>query len=776
MNIFRLYKRTRSFLWVNITGLAIGLATAIMLILFITNELSYDGHLVNKDRIVNLITIYESNGAQQKTGITLRKAYKELPSKVPGIEAAVQIYGIETAEAIYQSEHFQNIKLAYMDPEFFTVFPMKFIEGTPQEALKDMQSIVLTRKKAEMIFGSTANAIGKPMKVGYVDGIVAAVVEEIPMNTHFSIDAAGRIPQFMEEYYGGLEFITYYLIDPNVSKTEVSAAIEKEYTALLEPWAANFSAKAYGVTQNATDIYMYSKAENRFWKRGSMTFIWLLSGLTLFILILAITNFINLFMAQGETRMNEIGIRKTNGAFIKDIVQQFFKEVSTIVLIAFVLGYIIAVICTPYFGDLIRKDIDLAQLLNPVFILCIIGLFLITVVLSAFYPAFYLSKFSPLEILGKRIKFSKRRLNTIVVIFQSLVTICLISFILVISKQTSYLQNIASGYNPEGVMSMPVTENIGKSFLSVKNELLSHPEVKMVSGAHHIIGGGCSGQTIGLLDDKEKKFSIREYRVMPELSELMEFKLKEGEFYRESTPDSVKQVVLNEAAIKMMGFTYPVVGKMVDYRGTAEIIGVVEDFYYDSPANTIEPIILTRVGWLGLLYIKFDESLSRRDAEELTLTTLRKFDPEFYLNPTWSSDIYNAKFDVIKTQAKVISIASFLSILIAMLGLVAMHLYTTMRRTKEIGIRRVNGASSANIFKILSRDIIIWICIAGIIAIPIVYYYATDWLNNYTNHANLDWTIFVLPLVVQCIIAIAVTSGVSWRALSQNPVEALRTD
>ena len=226
----------------------------------------------------------------------------------------------------------------------------------------------------------------------------------------------------------------------------------------------------------------------------------------------------------------------------------------------------------------------------------------------------------------------------------------------------------------------------------------------------------------------------------------------------------------------MLGLDYPVTGKQVDYKGIAEIVGVVKDFYYDSPSSAVQPIVLNRIRWGGQIYIKFNENVSRNKAEEITLNTLRKFDPNFYINPMWSKDIYDQKFETINTQAKVITISSFLSILIATLGLVAMHLYTTMRRIKEIGIRRVNGAGKASIFSLLSRNIVICICVAGAIAVPVVYYYATDWLNNYTNHTTLGWSIFVFPILIQCVIAISVTSLVSLRVLSRNPIEALKTE
>ncbi len=775
MNILRSYKSTRFFLWVNITGLAIGLAVSIMLILFVVNELSYDKHFANKDRIVNLVTVVDDNGVKDSYSINLRKAYTEVPDKVPGVEAAVQIYNRYTVEVINNTEHYQNVSLLFTDPEFFKVFPLKFIDGTPETALSDLNSVVLTRKQAMSIFGSVENVIGKKLLVSEQEVTVSAVVEALPLNTHFGFDILGRMQPYMEGY-GGLEFYTYYLIEEGASVSDVRSSIEREYTTIIEPFGKYFNATASGVTQKLTDIYLHSLAKGSLGKRNTMSFIWLLSGLALFILLLAVSNFINLFMAQGETRMNEIGIRKANGARVKDIVRLFFKEISFIVFLAFILGFLIAVVLTPYFSQLIDRNVDIAQLLDPLFIVCVIALFILTVIFSAFYPAFYLSRFTPLEILAKRLKFSKRRLNIAVVVFQSIITIVLISYILVIDKQTSYLENMPLGYNPQNVLGVPTTQNVGKNYEALKQELINLPEVKAVSGTHHHIGGGPSGQGIALLNDREKVYSINEYRVMQGLCELMEFDLKEGSFYKEGAPDSIRQIILNEAAINMLGLEYPVVGQYVDYKGTAEITGVVKDFYYGDPANKIAPIVLTRVSNPGSVYIRFNEGVSRTKAQDVILPVFRQFDPDFYINPSWNEDIYIQKFGVIKTQSRVVMISSFLSIFIAMLGLVAIHLYTTMRRMKEISIRRVNGASPSDIFILLSKDILKWIMIAGIMAIPIVYYISTSWLENFVNRTSLGWAIFMIPILLQCIIAIIVTSGISIKVILSNPVDALKNE
>ena len=475
--------------------------------------------------------------------------------------------------------------------------------------------------------------------------------------------------------------------------------------------------------------------------------------------------------------MREIGIRKTNGAAISDIVRQFFSEVSGIVLIAFIIGVVLTIILAPYFSELIHREIDMAQLWNPTFILSAAGLFIVTVVSSAFYPALYLSRFSPLDILAKRIRFSKRRLMVGVVVFQSIITIVLVSFILIVNSQTNYLKNIPLGYNPENVVTIWMNNTIRNSFDAIRQELLSVPEIKQVSGAQHNFGMGGSGQRISLLDNKEEKHSINEYRIMPGIGELMELQLVEGDFFKEDAPDSIYQVVLNEAAVKMLGISPPVVGKSVMYTGgITEIVGVAKDFCYAYPADKIAPIALSKTNWGGMIYIRFREGTDRKQALEKTSEVFHQLDPDFILNATWSEDIYNQKFETFATTSRVITLASLLSIFIAMLGLVAIHLYTTVRRTKEIGIRRINGASHESIFSLLTGDIVKWIVIAGIVALPIIYYMATSMLNEYSNHTSLNWTMFVIPILVQCIIAILATSGVTLWALHQNPVNALKKE
>jgi putative ABC transport system permease protein len=777
MNIFNTYKRTRFFLWVNITGLAIGLAASIMLILFVVNELSYDKHFANRERIARLLTVVEQDGDARYIAISLRKAATEIPGKVPGVEEAIQLYSLGMVELTAEQKRFQNLKTFLVDAGFFKVFRAKFLEGTPETCLSAPNSGVVTRRLATAMFGSPEAAMSKVVSARGREFAISGVVEAFPKSSHLTFDVliSINIDQRISTF-GGLEFLTYYLIREGASVADTRKAIEDEYSTLMKPWSEHVGVNAYGKTEMLGNVYLKSPAKDGRTNSGSMQLIWILAGLALLILTLAVTNFINLFVTQGQQRMNEVGIRKSNGAQSGDLVRQFFSEVSSIVLIAFAFGFALAVACVPHFARLIGKDIDVAQLMNPAFIVAVAALFAVTVVLSAFYPAFYLSRFSPLEILGRRLKFSKRRLTAATVVLQSVISIILLSAIVTLYKQTAYLEALPLGYNPNNLMIVSGNAAIYKSYEAVKQELLKQPEVKDVGGSHHVFGGGCSGQAIASWEEQENPHQINEYRLMTGMPELMELALAEGRFWREGDPDSIQLLILNEAAVKMLGGESPL-EKTYSYHGRqARVVGVVKDFYYDNPVLSIEPMVLTRVFNPGTVNIRFREGVDRIRARETALAVFRQFDPEFVLNPEWSTDIYAGKFKEIKTVMQMTLIGALIAIFVAMLGLLAIHLFTAMRRTKEIGIRRIHGAGRGAAFVLLSLDVLKWIGYAAALAIPVAAYLIARALENYANHVSPDWVVFALPVAAQCAIALLTTSGVSLSVLMRNPAETIKSE
>ena len=773
-NIQRSFKRSRLFTTINVIGLSIGLAVSILLVLFVISELSYDRQIKDCDRIISLNTVYESNGERHQLGISTRKAMVELPEKVVGIEAVTQLYKGRKDEVVYEDKHFDNILVHTTESSFFDVFETPLLAGDKTK-LDLPKTIVITDAIAKMIFGGIENSIDKVIKIGDSEYVVVGIVKEFPSNTQVSCDALISMDNYMKDM-SSIEFFTFYKIEKGISVEEVSKSIEKEYTIQITEFLKLFSEKSYGVTEKLTDIYLHSHAEQTFGARSNMNFVWMLIIIATLILLLAITNFINLFTSQGESRLKEIGILKVNGAQRSNLIISFFGEIAVTVFITFVIGFLLSLLILPYFSKLIDRTLYFEALYNPIVIVSLIVLFAVVVLLSASYPAFYLSKFKTLDILSKKIKFSKRKLASIVVIFQSVISIVLVSYIFLVNAQTNYLKDLPINYNPKGVMLVFQNEKTFNSYDAIKQELLKSTSVNSVSRAGHAFGGGPSGQAIGLLGANDGK-PINEYRVSPGIPELIGLKLVEGDFFKNDYPKHNDAIILNESAVKMLGLNYPVVGIVVNYKGNKEIIGVVKDFIYSSPQDKIEPIVLSNDwGNAGILYIKFNENIQRDEAFNIVQSVFKTVDAEFILKPIWGEDIYTEKFNTLEAQSKILLYASLLTVFISILGLIAIHFYTISRRVKEIAIRRVNGATARSLFMTLSADIFKWILIAGTISLPIVYYVTTSWLNNYTNRVSLSAWIFIFPILLQLIIALITTSSITLKVISQNPTKSLKSE
>lgn len=774
MKLFRAYQKTRFFLIVNILGLAVGLAAAIMLTLFVVNEWSYDRHLANRKRIVSLNIAREG---EENIPINLRRAYTELPGRVAGIEALAQIYleGGVPLRTDGNEESFRSM-VFFTDPEFLTVFPQTFVAGTARSALADKSSAVLTRTQAEAMFGSAEAAVGRTISSDGMSAVVSAVVEPMPQNTHFSFDVLVRNDiNPMIDMMEGAEWHTFILIKKDQNVEQVRQTIASEYTTVLEPWAKKFEGKITGDTEMLSDIYLRGKASWTMGRRGSMQMIWMLAALAFFILAFAISNFVNLFAAQGETRMREIGVRKTFGAQPRDLVRQLFGEVALLVGVAFALGLLLAVELTPWFAQLIGRPIDMTQFLSPMFVGCMAALLVVTVVLSASYTSFYLSRQNPLDILGKRIAFSKSRLTTAIVCFQSAVTIVLITMIVLVNRQTAHLRSLPIGYNPKDVMMVWGSTSLGEQNKAVLDELRKLPMVEAAATGEHIIGRGGSGQSINRIDAADGDKIINEYRIGPDLGALIGFEMAEGEFFNDQTPGT--PIVLNQAAVRMLELPSPVVGRQVRYKGSpATVTGVVRDFIYGHPVDLVQPLVMSRQ-WLGnLFYVRVRPGTNRNEVRVAVEEVLKSFDGEFIMSPVWSEDLYESKFGEINHLARIIFIGSILSVVLAMMGLLAVHLYKAARRTREIAVRRINGATRGEIFALLSRDMLRWIAISALAAIPAAWWLAEKLMMGIANRVPLSWYVFVIPVAVQMLMALAVTSGVSIRVSSRNPVESLKSE
>lgn len=779
-HLLRAAGKNKLSLTTNIAGLSIGLAATILLVVFILHEWSYDRHFSKADNIYRLNSIWIDNGKPSVYPINLRKAFTQIPSQVPGIEKAVQIYRGWNVEVSFNDTRFTNNNLLLTDSTFFDLFDFKAVEGKTQHALMNPNSMVLTKKTAYKIFGEQS-AIGQVLQMDSKTYTVSAVIEDVPANTHFKFDLLvpmKSLGHFIEQMQG-LEFFTYYLYNSNVDAQIVSNSICSINTKMMEEQFKVFNSAFSSEIEPLKQLHLRSKAMYDLGPQGSTKTVISVGIIAFLVMFLALTNFVNLFIIEGEQRSKEIGVRKVNGAGKAGIVKQFFAETSLIVAISFIIGTALALILLPQFGNLMRREFSLVFLKSPLFISSLLGIFVLTVVLSGSYPSFYLSKFNPVAILkpqsGKRGR--KKVVMNLAGGLQIAVTLFLLTFLFGINSQVQYLKNLSPGFNPDGLVNIGnLNKNIKSHYPAIRDQLLKIPEISGVAATSHTIGGGCSGQGIRLVESPENNvLPINEYRIQPGLCELLELNLKEGRFLDPERETDRKGVVLNEAALKMLGLTTSAGRQVIMDTEPMDIIGVVNDFRYESAANVVQPLVMTAYSndiWTIMARVAPNADVPATLAK--IEKVLKSFDSGYIASTSKTLDIYRGYYADEERLGQLTSMGAALAVVIVMMGIFMLVSQSIARRTKEIGIRKVLGGSTTKMLMLIYSNSLKWTAIASVITIPLSYFVLHNWLQNYAVKAPLSWWLFAQGVVIILLLETIITLGQTWRAATRNPVEALR--
>jgi len=779
-NLYQLAGKNKAALATNVIGLSIGLATTILLATFILHEWSYDRHFSKADNIYRLHTLWIDGGKESVEPINLRQTFTEIPQNVPGIEAAVQIYRGWNTEIISDNVRYAHNNLLYVDSTFFTVFDFNVIEGSAEYALQDPGSVVLTKSLAYKIFGDYP-AMGQILEIENKSYMVSAVMDDVPENTHFSYDLL--LPMnaldFMHQL-GGLEFFTYYLFDPNADPQTVGSAVNEANTEILTERFSMFGDYDFSSEiEPLTRLHLFSNASYDLGPTGSIKTVLLVGAIAVLVMFLALTNFINLFVIEGEQRAKEIGIRKVNGAGRMDMIKQFFSETTFIVAISFFIGLVLATLLLPQFGDLMRRSFPEDIFLSPALTGILAGIFIITVVLSGSYPAFYLSRLKPAAIIKQQVVKSGRRkvVMNLTGGIQLIITLVLLTYLFGINNQIQYMRNMPPGLNPEGLVNIyNLNDDMKRQYPEIRDQLLNIPGVAGVAASTHTIGGGCSGQGIRLAENQaDNILAINEYRVQPGLCRLLELELKEGRFFDPELTTDRQSVILNEAAERMLGLTSAVGKSVVMFQNPLEVIGVVKDFHYSSAANTIQPLVFTAYsGNINNIVVRIATHADFGESMKKIGETLRSFDEDYIITTSNTGDIYQSFYAGEERLGKLIRIGAIIAVIIVMMGIFMLVSQSISRRTKEIGIRKVLGGSTTKMLAILYTGTIKWIAIASVIAIPVSYYFLDRWLQDYAVKAPLNWWLFVQGVFIVIVLQTVVTIWQTLRVARRNPVESLR--
>lgn len=785
-------KRYTGYSLINVVGLATGMTCCILILLWVQDELSFDRFHENSDRIYRLC-LDANIGSPLRAPVSMAPAGPAMVSEFPEVEGAARVVRPERVSIEFEDMTFQEEDVSYADNSIFDIFTFPFKSGDPQTALTIPYSVVITEEMARKYFGNR-EPLGQILRLDdEADFTVTGVVKNVPPNSHLNFNMLRSFetlyrenPEAMESWVS-VRFFTYLLLAENCDHQH----LEEKFIAFVDKHLGNFLGAIGGTVklflQPLTEIHLYSDFERDLPSGGNITYVYLFSGIALFVLLIACFNFVNLATARSATRAREVGMRKTLGAGRGKLMVQFLGESLIFSFFSIALACILLELVLPLFNSLAGRELSLNYFERPWLIPALAGLAFLVGLLAGSYPAFFLSSLKPVRVLkGTRSAIaSGSGFRRILVVAQFVISISLIIGSITIYNQIDFMKNKKLGFEKEHVLVIPNMNQVTRqSYLSIRDELTNIPGVKAVGASSLVPGRGRTKSLFypeGLSDNEPQTMDY--FTVDPHYIPTMNMEMAQGRnFSADLTTDSTQSAIINQAAAMKFGWDYPL-GKtfrlptLPGDEGDAQIvtvIGVVKDFHIASLHQKIEPQIifydLSSVNHISLRLAP--ENISQ--TMELLRKEWTKISPNRPFNFFFMDQSFDSQYRAEERLGKISLYFSLLAIFIASLGLLGLSSYTTERRTKEIGVRKVLGATEAGIVLLLSKEIVRWVLVANIIAWPAAYWLADRWLGSFAYRINLGWTTFVLAGFVALSIALITVSFQAVRTALANPVDSLR--
>ncbi|MBS1620941.1 MAG: ABC transporter permease [Bacteroidetes bacterium] len=784
--------KSKVFSFINILGLTIGLTCCILMVLYIRHELSYDDFQKKGDRITRVIMEYSMGGSVMSGNFTSTKVAPAFKKNFPEVEQAVRMTNSNRI-IHYDDKLFDEKSFMYADSTFFDIFSFKLLKGNPQYALSGPNVVVVTQSTSKKYFGND-DPVGKIIKVGSDETPyqVTGVIEDCPSNSQIKYDmlaSFSSLGETQEETYWNANFTTYLLLK---DKKDIASLQAKIPAFMKKEMAAVLSGNDY-VTFNLEpfrSIHLHSPYEG-FEPNSSITYIYIIGIVALLILAIACFTYVNLSTARSMERAKEVGIRKVSGAHKKQIFWQFIGESMILSVISLLLSFGLAALLLPSFNQLADRQLDLYSMFSPF----IIGLaILIIICISLFagsYPALILSGFQPVKVLKGAFKNtgSGLLLRKTLIVFQFAISAFLIVATFIIQNQLHFIQNKDLGFDREHIVVLPLDQKMRDNLNTIKTEFKTNPDVLSLAKASNEPINIISGFNMRRADQADKEnISVNANVVDEDFIKTIGAKIIEGtDFTLQDSKDVLDakeddkvtyHFILNESAAKALGWTpEEAIGKKM-YLGDQRpglVKAVVKDFNFSSFHDPIKPLVLFNEGWGGNLLVKLSgkhlpQTLAFLESKWKELVPQRPFEYRFL------DDDYNKLYQSEIRLGKVLNIFATIAILLAALGLFGLSAYTIQQRTKEIGIRKVLGASVPNVITLLSKDFLTLVIIASLIAFPIAWWAMNKWLEDFVYRVSIGWWIFLISGIIAVVISLLTVSFLAVKAAVANPVKSLRTE
>ena len=781
---FRNLWKNKAFSLINIMGLALGLACSLLIMLWVNDEYKVDAFHKNGAQLYSVFERQYRDGRVDAFHGTPGVLADELKRVLPEVQFATNYawHELSTFEA--------NNKVIkengnHAGQDFFKIFTYPLLQGNTATALQTPLDITISKKMAEEFFGSPARAIGKTIRYqNRKDLKVTAVFDNVPKNSTAQFDYILNWQTFLEGNGWAKDWTnngppTYIVL----RKGTDAKAFEKKVARFLDNYNKEQTPHSYirlGI-QRYGDIYLHSNFDKSGQLSGGrIQYVKLFSIVAIFILLIACIDFMNLTTARSVKRAKEIGIRKVVGAVRFALIRQFIGEALLIVSIAIVISLLIVLFVLPKFDQLTGKDIQL-PLSNTTFWLSIAGLLLLTGFLSGSYPALYLSSFKPVRVLKGSLKFSSNAtwFRKGLVVFQFILSIILIIGTIVVSKQVNYIQSYNLGYDRENLIYIPLEGDLTPKYGLFKTMSMKLPGIRDMSRITDIptkIENGTGGvQWDG--KDPNSDINFTQSAVGYDFTKTMRLNLAEGrDFSKDFATDSVGYLI-NESALKIIGYKDPVGKPLTFWQKKGTIIGVLKDFHFNSLHTEINPLVLRlgeNIEW-GAALVRTEPGKTKEALASLE-KICKELNPKFPFTYQFSDEEYQKLYKSEQVVSQLANYFAFLGIFISCLGLFGLVIFTAEQKTKEFGIRKVLGASAASLFNLLSKEFLLLVIVALIIASPLAWLAMNSWLQDYVYRIHISWWMFVIAGLLAILVALITVSFQAIKAAMANPVKSLRSE
>jgi putative ABC transport system permease protein len=785
-------KRHKGYSFINITGLAIGIACSILIQLFVAYEVSYDKFYDRADDIYRLAFRAKIGDTKINQTYTSAENFKKLLQDFPEIEIGVKFLVLGRTPVTVEEKTYYESRLYAVDSTFYDVFSIPLVHGNPKTALTNPDTMVISRDTAMKYFRTT-DVLGKVVHADYSEGSkdfeITGVSENVPENSHFHYDlliSTANFPTLIENnVWDANSFVTYLLLKQGTSKdifNEKLKKFTKKYMGgeQFDEFLARGGSWEYFL-QPLTSIHLTSDMGGEFEANGSRTYVIIFSIISMLILLMACINFINLSTARSTLRTKEVGLRKVLGSDRNKLTVQFLSESVFLSFISLALSIAIVNCLLPAYRTLIGRNLEIHYFdkLSVIPSLLILGL--VVGVISGLYPALFQSSFKPITALRGKTGTTKDSsfFRNILVTFQFTFTIVLIISTLVVLQQIKFFQNKKLGFEKEQVLVIRNSESLGSSIVPFKETLRQNSDILAVSGSDTLPGSGFMNLGFGAEGGEHVPLNICicDYDFL----KTLKIELAQGRFFSRKFPSDSHAAVLNEKAVEQIGWDDPINKKINNWlpqRGDFTVIGVIKSYHYESLHQAIRPQVLLLSGG----YHKDPETFIsvRLNTEDISgaISYIQKIWKNFAPHVPFEYSFLDADYDNLYTKErqtrKLFSTFTFLAILIACLGIFGLASFTAERYTREIGIRKVLGASVSGIIMNLSKKFTAWVVLANAIAWPAAYYFMNRWLGNFAYRINLNIWTFIISGLAALTIALLSVSYQSIKAATANPVDSLR--